>query len=61
MRDKTVIMIAHRLKTVRNADNIIVMNDGRIEESGTHTELMKKEGIYKQFIAGRREAAGWRI
>ena len=61
MKDKTVIMIAHRLKTVRNADKIIVMDDGRISEEGTHESLMQKDGIYKRFIAGRKEAAGWRI
>ena len=61
IKDKTVIMIAHRLKTVRNADKIIVMDDGRISEEGTHESLMQKDGIYKRFIAGRKEAAGWRI
>jgi ATP-binding cassette subfamily B protein IrtA len=46
LADKTVIMIAHRLHTIRNADNIIVMNDGEIAEHGTHDTLMRAKGIY---------------
>ena len=60
-KEKTVIMIAHRLKTVRNADNIIVLKDGQIIEEGRHEELVGKEGIYKKFVLGRQEAAGWKI
>lgn len=60
-REKTIIMIAHRLKTVRHADQIFVIDDGRIAQHGTHEELMQEEGIYKQFILDRKEAASWKI
>jgi len=54
-------MIAHRLKTVRRADNIFVIDGGKIAQQGTHDELMKQDGIYKTFIEGRKEAASWKI
>ncbi len=60
-REKTIIMIAHRLKTVRHADQIFVIDDGRIAQHGSHEELVKEEGIYKQFIHDRQEAASWKI
>ena len=60
-KNKTVIMIAHRLKTVRNCDNIFVINDGKIVESGKHDELIKNNGIYKRFVLDRKEAVGWKI
>ena len=60
-REKTIIMIAHRLKTVRNADRIFVIDNGRISQKGTHEELLKQEGIYKSFVEGRQEAASWKI
>ena len=59
--EKTVIMIAHRLKTVEQADCIYVVDHGRIVESGTHEELLAKPGIYQNFIAARREAVGWKL
>ena len=46
MKDRTVLVIAHRLSTVRNADCIVVINDGQIVEKGTHYELLKKQGAY---------------
>ena len=46
MKDRTVLVIAHRLSTVRNADCIVVINDGQIVEKGTHDELLKKQGAY---------------
>jgi len=58
---KTIIMIAHRLKTVRNADQILVINKGQIAEQGTHEELMQKKGIYSSFIAERSKAAAWKL
>ena len=60
-KDKTVIMIAHRLKTVRNADKILVLNQGKVVEEGTHEELIKNNGIYSEFIATRRETIGWKL
>ena len=60
-KDKTIIMIAHRLKTVRNADQILVVDDGRIVDRGRHEELVEKDGIYRRFVLGREEAAGWKI
>ncbi|MCM1194229.1 MAG: ATP-binding cassette domain-containing protein, partial [Acetatifactor muris] len=60
-RNKTIIMIAHRLKTVRNADQILVVDDGRIVQRGRHEELIGQEGIYADFVVGRREAIGWKL
>ena len=59
--EKTVIMIAHRLKTVRNADKIIVLDRGKIAEEGKHEELMEKGGIYAKFIDSRRQAVSWKL
>lgn len=58
---KTVVMIAHRLKTVRNADQIVVLTDGGVTQCGTHDELIGQEGMYKRFVEARHEAAGWKI
>ena len=60
-KDKTVIMIAHRLKTVRNADQIVVLNKGQIVQQGTHEQLMEQGGIYSDFIGRRKQAIGWKI
>ncbi len=60
-REKTIIMIAHRLKTVRHADQIFVIEKGRIVQHGTHDELIGQEGIYKSFVEERKEAASWKI
>ena len=60
-KQKTIIMIAHRLKTVRNADQIIVVDKGRIVQKGKHDELMQQDGIYKNFITGRKQAVSWKI
>lgn len=60
-RGKTIITIAHRLATIQNADQILVVDDGRIAERGTHDELMSLDGIYKRFIGIREKAEGWRI
>ena len=60
-KEKTIIMIAHRLKTVRNADQIIVIDKGRIVQKGKHDDLMKEEGIYKKFVTGRKQAVSWKI
>lgn len=59
--DKTIIMIAHRLKTVRHADQILVLNNGKIEQQGTHEQLAGQEGLYKEFLNAREKAAGWKL
>ena len=59
--NKTVIMIAHRLKTVQKADRIFVLENGKIVQQGIHAELLKQDGIYRHFVVERREAAGWRV
>lgn len=60
-RHKTVIMIAHRLSTVKNADNIFVLSDGHIVQQGKHAELMKEKGLYYEFINVRKKAVGWNL
>ncbi|NLL49900.1 MAG: ABC transporter ATP-binding protein [Eubacteriaceae bacterium] len=60
-KEKTILMIAHRLKTVRNADQIFVIDKGQIVQHGTHDDLMKQDGIYQRFVDSRREAIGWKI
>ena len=60
-RDKTIIMIAHRLKTVEHADQILVLDQGRIVEQGKHQDLLAKQGIYSKIIQERKTAASWRI
>lgn len=60
-KDKTVIMIAHRLKTVRNADQIFVLSDSHIVQRGTHGELIRQPGIYADFIGVRKKAIGWKL
>ncbi len=60
-REKTIIMIAHRLKTVRHADQIIVVDKGKIVQRGRHEELIRKEGIYRNFVSGRRQAVSWKL
>ena len=59
--NKTVIMIAHRLKTVRHADQILVLNDGHIVQRGTHEELVREKGLYADFVSSRQEAIGWKL
>lgn len=56
-----VITIAHRLATIQNADQILVVDDGRIAERGTHAELMRQYGVYRRFIEIREKAEGWHI
>lgn len=59
MRGKTVFVIAHRLNTIQNADQIILLNSGRIEEIGTHQELLKKKGHYYAMVQEQEKAKGW--
>ena len=60
-KEKTIIMIAHRLKTVRHADQIVVVDQGQIVQKGTHEELMRQEGIYRRFVNSREQAVSWKI
>lgn len=60
-KEKTIIMIAHRLKTVEHADQILVLDKGQIVQQGRHSELLKQTGIYRKFILEREEAVGWKI
>ena len=59
--DKTIIMIAHRLKTVRNADQILVLDNAHIGQRGTHAELIQQKGLYADFVSARQEAIGWKL
>lgn len=60
-RNKTIIMIAHRLKTVRNADQILVIDHGQIVQQGRHEELVSQPGIYADFVGGKKETQGWKL
>ena len=60
-KEKTIMMIAHRLKTVRHADNILVIDGSKIVQSGTHDELMHQGGIYRRFVESRELAVGWKV
>ena len=60
-RGKTIIMIAHRLKTVQNADQILVLDQGKIIQRGTHKELMKAGGLYSDFVKMREKSIGWKL
>ena len=60
-KEKTIMMIAHRLKTVRHADNVLVIDGGKIVQSGTHDELMHQGGIYRRFVESRELAVGWKV
>ena len=58
---KTIIIIAHRLATIENADQILVVDNGRIVQKGTHLELLEQEGVYRRFVKVREQAEGWRM
>ena len=60
-KNKTVIMIAHRLKTARNADQIFVLSGGHIVQTGKHEDLIRQPGIYADFIGIRKKAIGWKL
>ena len=58
-KGKTLIVIAHRLNTIRNADKILVIADGKIAQSGRHDELIRVPGIYRDFVVTREASRGW--
>ena len=58
---KTILMIAHRLKTVRSADQILVLDGGKIVQQGRHDELIRQPGLYAEFVGGKRETADWKL
>ncbi len=60
-RNKTIIMIAHRLKTVKNADQILVLSEGRIVQRGNHDKLMKEKGLYADFVNMKNRSIGWKL
>ena len=60
-KDKTLLMIAHRLNTVRGADQILVLDKGKIVQRGTHRELIAQDGIYRHFVVMREEAIDWKL
>ena len=60
-RGKTIIMIAHQLSTIQNADQIIVLNHGQIKQMGTHKELKDQNGLYKTLIEMKSKAAVWKV
>lgn len=60
-KNKTLISIAHRLSTVENADQIIVIDQGRIAQQGTHQSLISQEGIYRNFLNLKLASAGWQL
>ena len=61
VENKTVIIIAHRLRTVADADQILVLDNGKLVESGTHSELMKKNGLYYKLYHIQQESLGWTV
>ena len=61
LKDKTTIIIAHKLNTIKNADQIVVLDKGGIESYGTHAELMEKSLIYKKFVAYRESVTKWEV
>lgn len=61
VQEKTVIVVAHRLQSIANADQIVVLDDGRVKESGTHEELLKKRGMYAGLWEEQSYAGNWRI
>ena len=61
IRGKTVLIIAHRMRTVEKADKIIVLDGGVIAESGTHEELMRKNGLYHKLVELQTAAADWKL
>lgn len=61
VKGKTVLVIAHRMRTVENADQIIVLDGGVVAESGTHDTLMKKNGLYARLVKLQTASAEWKL
>lgn len=61
VQNKTVIVIAHRLRSVQNADQTIVLNEGRVQQAGTHSELLAEDGLYKKLWDEQQKAGSWRL
>ena len=61
IRDKTVLVIAHRMRTVAGADKIVVLSDGVVAEQGAPEELYRKNGIYTHMVNLQKESQSWRI
>jgi ATP-binding cassette subfamily B protein len=61
VRSKTLIIIAHRLSTITTADQILVVDQGKVIEHGMHSELVARDGLYKRFWEKRQKARGWKI
>ena len=61
VKNKTVLMIAHRLRSVQSCDQIVVLNGGQVEESGTHKQLMEKQGLYHHLFALQHESSAWNL
>ncbi len=60
-RNKTIILIAHRLKTVRHADQILVIDHGRIVQQGRHEQLLAEPGLYADFVGGKKQTVDWKL
>lgn len=61
VKDKTVLIIAHRMRTIANADHIVVLKEGKVAEEGTPEELMSTNGIYRHMTNLQMQSAGWKI
>lgn len=61
VRSKTVVVIAHKLSTIQNASQILVLNEGEISEKGNHTELLEKNGIYRKMWEIQKQSNGWKV
>ena len=61
VKDKTLVVIAHKLSTIKNADQILVIDAGRIIQKGAHQKLVEEEGLYHDFWRRRQKARGWKI
>lgn len=60
-RAKTVVVIAHRLQTIRSADRIVVLSDGAVAEQGRHEQLLEANGLYKRLWDEQRRTGGWKL